>query len=169
MDQPKKFWTKRNIVGGVAALFVIGAVGNALDGDEPVVVEAAPETTAPAPAPTPEPAPAPEPEVEPESEPEPEPTPEPEPEVENEYTADEIEDTLGQEQIDNILIVTLDEYWNDMSAADREDLCWYWNFDRESASGALLEGFHSIDEDVSGLVDDELLLNFFDVECGQRS
>lgn len=146
MDQPKKFWTKRNIVGGVAALFVIGAVGNALDGDEPVV-EAAPEATAPAPAPTPE----------------------PEPEVENEYTADEIEDTLSQEQIDDILIVTLEGYWNDMSAADREDICWYWNFDRESASGALLEGFHSIDEDVSGLVDDELLLNFFDVECGQRS
>src|SRR5699024_10432624 len=104
-----------------------------------------------------------------EPEPEPEPTPEPEPEVENEYTADEIEDTLSQEQIDNVLIVTLEGYWNDMSAADREDICWYWNFDRESASGALLEGFHSIDEDVSGLVDDELLLNFFDVECGQRS
>ena len=143
MDQPKKFWTKRNIVGGVAALFVIGAVGNALDGDEPVVIEAAPEATAPAPAPTPEPAPAPEPEVEPEPEPTPEPEPEsaPEPEPEPVVEAEPVveDEDLGMSDSE-IAHLALEITWEGMTISEQSDVCFGWSIDKDMMTDAFIEG-----------------------------
>lgn len=136
MDQPKKFWTKRNIVGGVAALFVIGAVGNALDGDEPVVTEAAPEVatvsaetgvevgtqeSTPTEGPTEEAVP----------EPEPEPVVEAEPVVEDE--------DLGMSDSE-IAHLALEITWEGMTISEQSDICFGWSLDQDVMVDAFLEG-----------------------------